>query len=318
MEKAGKTRAPWRSWTILALVLAALALAQACSDSGNRTSTPTKSTAVSLKVRKVAQVPPGCTGTLIIDGPNNFHLEANIPANGQVSVQVPIGVPLTFTVVLNCANGTFTGTTTLTAGPGNNEASVTVTATSAGVSCNPSTADPGENVTCVCNVSTPSPTATVTWQGATPTGPTTARFSRDNPGTFTVTCTVNNSVSASTNVTVVPVTVVPPVQNGTIQVTNTAVDCELQPQLCLQRRRILAQGPGAFFARVHKLPSGPTSALQEVHAGQTVQFQNLPPGDYDVEFFCSSESSEPQDTEQVTLPAGGTASASRNGFSLCD
>ena len=206
MEKAGKTRAPWRSWTILALVLMVLALAQACSDSSsNRTSGPTKSTGMSLKIRRAAQVPAGCTGKLVIDGPNNFHAEVNIPSSGQVSVSnLPVGVPLTLTAILTCGGQTATGNTQLTLVEGNNAVSLTVVLTKAGISCAPKEGPNGTNFNCVCTIQSPTPPV-VTWQGATPTGPTTAKFTATDatpPGAHTVTCTVNNVASASTKVKV--------------------------------------------------------------------------------------------------------------------
>jgi hypothetical protein len=324
MEKAGKTRAPWRSWTIAALTLMVLALAQACSDSGNRPSTPTttKSSAVALKIKRAPLVPAGCSGTLAVDGPNGFHTEAAIAPSGSVTLTgLPTGVPLTFTVFVTCSGQTASGSTTVTLGPGINNVSIPVVLTKAGISCNPSTiAQGGESTSCTCTIQVPDPSSfTVDWQGATPTGPTTAKFTTDNAtslGSHTVTCTVNNVASASTNVTVVAAPV--PVSNGTIQVENTTVDCEQNPQLCLRTRKVLAQHIfGSFYARVRQLPSGPPSAAQHPGPQETATFSNLSPGNYRVEFSCGASFFFISSFEDVTVSAGGTVTVERDVFDVC-
>jgi hypothetical protein len=239
---------------VVAGVLVALVLAQACSDSSNPTG-PTKSTSVALKVHR-AQIPGGCTGSLVVDGPNNFHLEVPIPPSGEVSFQAPIGVPLTLTVILDCgAQGTFTGSTSFTAAPGNNQAAVTVVATSAGVSCSPGTVEPGQPSSCVCAIKSPGP-PTVTWAGSvSPTTGVSTTFRNSTPGTYTVTCTVNNAASASTSVTV-------RAEQGDLRVRNSA-------------------GSGCTFCTVDVTfsPSG-IAPISNLNGGQTVQRNNVPPGDY--------------------------------------
>jgi hypothetical protein len=285
METLEKRRIPWRSWTLLALVLVGLALAQACSDSGHRTTGPTKSTAVALRVHRAAQIPAGCTGTLTVDGPNGFHLEVPIPASGEVSFQAPIGVPLTLTVVLNCGGqGTFTGSTSFTAAPGNNQAAVTVVATSAGVSCSPNPVAPGQTSTCVCTIKSPT-SPSVTWQGATPSGPTTATFSNPTPGTYGVTCIVNNAASASTTVTVEAGT-------GTIRIFNDAL-------LGLRTRDLASHLPfSSIFARV----VGVSNTTREIDAGHSTTV-SAPPGSRQVEGSCNS-SFDGTVTRSVQVTAG--------------
>ena len=318
MERAGKTRRPWRSWSAIAVVLMALALAQACSDSSNRTTGPTKTTAVGLKVHRAAQIPGGCTGILIVDGPNGYHIEAAIQANGEVSFPAPIGVPLTLTVVLNCgAQGTFTGSTGFTAGPGNNKAEVTVVATQAGASCSPSTVAPGQPSACVCTIKSPTP-PTVTWTGSvSPTTGLSTTFSNSTPGTYTVTCTVNNATSASTTVTVQapapqpepPAPPAPPAPptTGTIEIFN---DFNLQ----LRRRGLAEHSECSFceiFTRVIGVP-GTTRQIEKEHSTKVP----VPPGTHSVEGSCNSgfDGTFEGNPPSVTVAAGQEVDVHFAGF----
>src|SRR5262245_18185560 len=218
MDNVRETRRPWRSWTVIALVLATLALAQACGDSGHRTTGPTKTTPVALKVNR-AQLPAGCTGTLIVDGPNGFHLEVAIPPSGQVTISLPIGQTVTLTASIICNAQTSSDSTTRTPGPGNNEATLTVVATTAGIAC-PSQIKIGDTANCTCTIQSPT-TPVVTWVGATPTGAKTASFTGTVAGQHDVTCVVNGGASATTKVTVQsPTPAAPPV--GSITVHNNS------------------------------------------------------------------------------------------------
>src|SRR5262245_50763918 len=121
MDKERETRRPWRSWTVIALVLATLALAQACGQSGHRSTGPSTSSAFQLKLRRVdaAQIPQGCTGTYSVTGPGVNTQNAPLPANGSISFQGQVGQTYVITVTLNCGSqGTFSGSVDLTVPPG--------------------------------------------------------------------------------------------------------------------------------------------------------------------------------------------------------
>ena len=72
---------------------------------------------------------------------------------------------------------------------------------------------------------------------------------------------------------------------------------------------------GGFDARVRKLPSGPASGAQEVNPGQTKSFGGLAPGDYRVEFTCTTTFSSEPPSQHVTLPPD--ANVSEDGGQLC-
>src|SRR5687767_8171350 len=116
-----QTRRPWRSWTVIALVLVGLALVQACGKSGSSTG-PTASSALQLKLRRTggAQLPAGCTGgTFAITAPGQPTITGNLGPDGQIAVQLTVGVTYTITVSINCPPlGLVTGSTTITVPPG--------------------------------------------------------------------------------------------------------------------------------------------------------------------------------------------------------
>ena len=313
MEKAGTVWSRRRSWTAIALVLVALALLQACGDSSKSTG-PSSGSSVQLKLRRVnnAQIPAGCQGTYDVFGPGVNINNAALPASGQISFQGQVGQTYTVSVELNCGGSTLSGSTQITLQPGGNQTEIILTVSKVlGLSCN-SPVDPGQTSKCTCSVQSPGP-ATITWQGATPTGSNTANFSNNTPGSYPVTCTVNGVAVATTSVVVRS-----PETGGTIRVQNTAVDCELNPQLCLRRRSVLAQLQfGGFAARVRQLPSGSPSGIQEVNPSQTKSFGGLAAGQYRVELSCSTSfGSEPFSTD-VNLPQGGTVTVQQNGVDLC-
>jgi hypothetical protein len=324
MEKAGTIWSRRRSWTAIALVLVALALLQACGS--DKSSGPSSGPAVQLKLRRVtgAEIPSNCGGVYSVSGPGvNINNKA-LPNNGQISFQGTIGqtyfvsVQLTCGVALVSKQGeglaeTLSGSTSITLVPGINEATITLQVSKVlGLSC-ASPVAPGQTSKCTCSVQSPGP-ASIGWQGATPSGSNTANFVNNTPGSYPVTCTVNGVAVATTTVVVQAAS-----EGGTIRVENTGVDCELNPQLCLRRRQVLAQLQfGGFTARVRKLPSGPVSGNQEVNPSQTKSFGGLAAGDYQVEFSCTTTfGPEPNATSIVTLPQGGTVTVGRNGFNLC-
>ena len=83
-RRLGRCGALRRSWTAIALVLVALALLQACGDSGKGTG-PSSGSAVQLKLRRVsgAEVPANCGGVYSVSGPGvNINNKA-LPDGGQ-------------------------------------------------------------------------------------------------------------------------------------------------------------------------------------------------------------------------------------------
>lgn len=276
---------------LVLLGLSALLLAQACGQSTSR-SGPSQSAGVGLKVRRAeAQLPAGCTGTLFVTGPG-VNLTVPIPASGEVTFQAPVGVELTLTAVLNCAGGTFTGSTTLTVQPGGSQATVTVVASQAGVSCSPSTVEVGQSSSCVCTVQSPVPNPTIGWTGpvSPKSGPTTT-FSSGSPGAFAVTCTVNNVASATTTVNVTE----PPPQTGTIEIFNDALSSTL-------RRRGLASHANAFGSSIHARVVGVPNTTVQIDHGHSARV-SAPTGPQQVQastqddFSCGA-------TKNVTVVAG--------------
>jgi hypothetical protein len=317
MEKAGTIWSRRRSWTAIALVLVALALLQACGS--DKSSGPSSGPAVQLKLRRVtgAEIPSNCGGVYSVSGPGvNINNKA-LPNNGQISFQGTIGqtyfvsVQLTCGVALVSKQGeglaeTLSGSTSITLVPGINEATITLQVSKVlGLSC-ASPVAPGQTSKCTCSVQSPGP-ASIGWQGATPSGSNTANFSNNTPGNYPVTCTVNGVAVATTTVTVRA-----PEEGGTIRVQNTFVE------FGLRKRKAFAQGFGIFGARVVPTnPPGPPSALKEVGPSQTVSFSNLPAGDYRIEYFCTTDLSEPSSSDDVSLPKGGVIERSRSWGSLC-
>jgi hypothetical protein len=322
MGKAGTIWSRRRSWTGIAFVLVALALLQACGDSSKGTG-PSSGSAVQLKLRRVsgAELPANCDGVYSVSGPGvNINNKA-LPDSGKISFQGTIGQTYFVTVQLTCGLAlvsklsvaeTLSGSTSITLLPGTNEATITLQVSKVlGLNC-ASPVDPGQTSRCTCSIQSPGP-ASIGWQGATPSGSNTANFVNNTPGSYPVTCTVNGVAVATTTVVVRT-----PETGGTIRVQNTAVDCELNPQLCQRRRGVLAQLQfGGFAARVRQLPSGSPSGAQEVNPSQTKSFGGLAASDYQVQFSCNTSFAEPNDTQNVTLPQGGTVTVQRNGFDLC-
>lgn len=321
----GKARTIWsrrRSWTAMAFVLVALALLQACGDSSKGTG-PSSGSAVQLKLRRVsgAELPANCDGVYSVSGPGvNINNKA-LPDSGRVSFQGAIGQTYFVTVQLTCGLAlasklsvaeTLSGSTSITLVPGTNQATITLQVSKVlNLNC-ASPVDPGQTSKCTCSVQSPGP-ASIGWQGATPSGSNTANFVNNTPGSYPVTCTVNGVAVATTNVVVRS-----PETGGTIRVQNTAVDCELNPQLCLRRRSVLAQlQVGGFAARVRQLPSGSPSGVQEVNPSQTKSFGGLAAGQYRVELSCSTSFGPEPFSTDVKLPQGGTVTVQQNGFSLC-
>jgi hypothetical protein len=307
----------------IALVLVALALLQACGDSSKGTG-PSSGSAVQLKLRRVsgAEIPNNCNGLYSVSGPGVSVVNKALPESGKISFQGTLGQTYFVSVQLTCGIAlvtklglpeTLSGSTSITLGPGTNEATIVLQVSKVlGLSCN-SPVDPGQTSKCTCSVQSPGP-ASISWQGATPSGSNTANFVNNTPGTYPVTCTVNGIAVATTSVTVRT-----PETDGTIRVQNTAIDCELNPQLCLRRRKVLAQLQfGGFTARVRQLPSGAPSAGQEVNPSQTKSFGGLDGGSYEVQYSCTTSfGSEPNFTENVNLPQGGTVTVSQDGVELC-
>jgi len=313
MEKAGTIWRRRRSWTAIALVLAALALLQACGDSSKGTG-PSSGSAVQLKLRRVsgAEIPGNCTGVYSVSGPGVNIVNKALPESGKISFQGSLGQTYVVSVQLTCGIAqvtklglpeTLSGTTSITLGPGENVATIVLQVSKVlGLSCNSPVA-PGQTSKCTCSVQSPGP-ASIGWQGATPSGSNTANFVNNTPGTYPVTCTVNGLAVATTNVTVQET-------GGTIRVHNTFEG------FGLRKRKVLAElQPGGFNARVRLLPSGAPSGAQEVNPTQTKSFGGLPGGDYQVQVTCFTSFVEPF-TQNVNLPQGGTVTVNIDGGQLC-
>src|SRR5262245_8193992 len=229
MEQATATRRRWRSWTVIALVLATLALAQACGQSSHRSTGPSTSSALQLKLRRVdaAQIPQGCTGTYSVSGPGVSIPNAPLPANGNISFQGQVGQTYTITVTLNCgAQGTFNGSAEITVPPGGATGEVVVNISKVlGISCSPSTVAPGQTSVCTCSVQSGGG-GNITWSGVNATGPT-ANFSNQTPGTYPIACTINGVDTGTTTVTVQapPPPPPPPPATGSVRVTNPRTAC---------------------------------------------------------------------------------------------
>jgi hypothetical protein len=322
MEKAGTIWSRRRSWTAIALVLAALALLQACGDSSKGTG-PSSGSAVQLKLRRVsgAEIPGNCNGVYSVSGPGVNIVNKPLSESGKISFQGSLGQTYFVSVQLTCGIAqvtklglpeTLSGSTSITLGPGENVATIVLQVSKVlGLSCNSPVA-PGQTSKCTCSVQSAGP-ASIGWQGATPSGSNTANFVNNTPGSYPVTCTVNGVAVATTSVTVQAGET-----GGTIRVQNAETNCEQNPQLCLRRRKVLAElQNGGFTARVRAVPSGPLSGQQEVNPGQTKSFGGLSAGNYHVEYSCSTIFGSEFDFDNVTLPQNGTVTVSRDGFQMC-
>jgi hypothetical protein len=297
-------------------VLATLALLQACGDSSKGTG-PSSGSAVQLKLRRVsgAELPANCNGVYSVSGPGVNIVNKALPESGRISFQGTLGQTYVVSVQLTCGIAqvtrlsipeTLSGSTSITLGPGTNEATITLQVSKVlGLNC-ASPVAPGQTSQCTCSVQSPGP-ASIGWQGATPSGSNTANFVNNTPGSYPVTCTVNGVAVATTSVVVRS-----PETSGTIRVQNTA-----EP-LGLSRRKVLAQLQfGGFSARVRLLPSGSPSGGQEVNPGQTKSFGGLAGGNYQVQFSCTTSFGSEPFTTTVALPQGGTVTVQQNGLEIC-
>jgi hypothetical protein len=254
METSGTARGPWRLWTGIALVLVALALAQACGQSGSRTG-PTTDAKLELKLRRVggAELQADCTGIYSVSGPGVNIQNAPLPPDGQISFQGQVGQTYTVSVQVTCKSGcTQSGSTTFTVQQGPNKAEIVLTCSKVlGLTCESPVA-PNQVSHCTCNVQSPGP-ANIGWKGATPKGGNNAEFSSPTPGSFPVTCTVNGVDSLTTNVVV---------EANTISVRVENVPTEQLRKRLPQNRIRLAQGCCPFFARFVGVV-GPTEILRD-------------------------------------------------------
>jgi hypothetical protein len=283
METARTTWSPWRAWTAIALVLVTLALVQACGESSKHTG-PTSSASLQLKLRRAggAELPAGCTGTYAVTGPGVNIQNAALPADGHISFQGQLGHEYTVTVNLNCPGvGALAGSVVITVPPGGTKGEVVINVSRVlGVACNPSTVGPGESSTCKCDVQTVN-AASITWTGVNSTSAT-ATFSNQNPGTYTVSCTINGIDTRSTTVTVKapepPPPPPPPPATGSIQIFNNTEGILLRP-------KGLAEHLGCcpIWTRVLGI-GGTTRQIQDGHSA-TVP---APPGNQLVQASCNA------------------------------
>ena len=227
MDNVRQPRRPWRSWSVIALVLIGLALVQACGKSGSSTG-PTTTSSLQLKLRRAggAQLPAGCTGgTFTVLGPGNNVLgTGNFGSDGKISVSLPVDQTVTIQVTVFCPDGQHTGSTTLNVVPGGVTGTIEINVSKVlGLSCSPPTVAPNQESTCTCNASAPG-TPSITWTGpVNPKTGKTVKFKESNPGTYSVSCTVNGVDTQSTSVTVQAPEVPPPPpppQNSFITVDN--------------------------------------------------------------------------------------------------
>jgi hypothetical protein len=245
----------------IALVLATLALVQACGDSSKGTG-PSSGSTVQLKLRQVsgAELPATCNGVYSVSGPGVNIVNKALPESGKISFQGTLGQTYFVSVQLACGFAlvsklsvaeTLSGSTSITLVPGTNEATITLQVSKVlSLNC-ASPVDPGQTSKCTCSVQSPGP-ASIGWQGATPSGPNTANFVNDTPGTYPVTCTVNAVAVATTSVTVKtpePVTKAPEPVTNTITVTVENFPLLQQRRGLPQNRISLAQGCCPFFVR---------------------------------------------------------------------
>ena len=213
MDRVRTTGRPWRSWTAIAFVLLTLAVIQAC-DSGKHTG-PTSNSSLQLKLHRVggAELPAGCTGVYSVTGPGVNIQNAALPASGQINFQGQVGQTYLVTVTLNCNGTILTGSAEITLQPGNNNATIELTASKVlGVACSPNPVDPGTDSNCTCSVQSPG-VPSFSWTGATPTSGNQAKFNNNTPGSYVVTCSINGVAAGSTTVTVAANTISVTVEN---------------------------------------------------------------------------------------------------------
>jgi hypothetical protein len=296
---AGRGR---RLWLLLALVMTALVLAQACGKSGRSTG-PTQSTSLQLKLRRVgAQIPSGCNATFTAVSTNPPTSHSGSVQNGTITFQGLVGVTYVITVFLDCGpQGSYQGSAEITIQPGLNTAEIVIVASQAGISCDKSQAQPNEGVGCHCTAQSASPDPSVSWTGSvSPKSGADVTFSNGSPGTYTVTCTVNNVASASTNITVTEPPPAPP-QTGTVVVFNDA-----NGELIGLRRRGLASHLSEFylssiFVRLVGIPN----TTRSVDAGHDTTYTGVPAGPRQVEGSCNS-SFDRSVIKNATVVAGGS------------
>jgi hypothetical protein len=304
MDIARKTRRPWRSWTVIALVLVGLALAQACGKSGSSTG-PSTNTALQLNLRRAggALLPASCTGgTFVITAPGYPPLSGPLQG-GQISVSLTVGLTYTITVSgITCAGipGTLAGSTTFTVLPGGVTSEIVITVSQVlGVSCSPSTVAPNQASTCTCDAS--SLGNPITWTG--PVNPKTGKtvtFKESNPGTYQVACTIVGIDTKQTAVTVQQPEAPPPPPpptTGTIEIFN-------EFGLALRRKGLAEHSTCSFceiFTRVIGVP-GTTRQIEKEHSATVT----VPPGSYSVEGSCNSgfDGTFPGTPPTVTVGAG--------------
>jgi hypothetical protein len=285
METSRAVGKPWRLWTGIALVLVALALAQACGQSGSRTG-PTSDAKLELKLRRVggAELQAGCTGTYSVSGPGVNIQNAPLPADGQISFQGQVGQTYTVSVQVTCKSGCVqSGSVTFTLQQGPNKAEIVLTCSKVlGLACQSPVA-PNQVSHCTCSVQSAG-SVNIAWQGATPTGGNTADFSSPTPGSFPVTCTINGVDSLTTNVVV-------ETGDGSIRIFNDA--------LALRRKSFASHLPySSIFARVVGVPN----TTREIEAGHSTAV-SAPPGSQQVEASCNSSFDESL-TKSAQVTAG--------------
>ena len=279
MDKARTTGKPWRSWAAIAFVLLALAVIQAC-DSGKHTG-PTSNSSLQLKLRRVggAELPTGCTGVYSVSGPGVNIQNAALPASGEIAFQGQVGQTYHVTVTLNCNGTILTGTADVTLQRGDNSATIQLTVSKVlGVACSPNPVDPGKDSICTCSVQSPG-VPSLGWTGATPTTGNQAKFNNNNPGSYTVTCSINGVAAGSTTVTVAS-------PQGVIKVVNTGC-CD-------------------FFAKAFVQPANTQVGGELSLTDSSSTSLSVPPGNYIVRISCSSGGGLFGDQGPLAVTAGNT------------
>ena len=306
MDNARQTRRPWRSWGVIALVLIGLALVQACGKSGSSTG-PSTTSSFQLKLRRAggAELPGGCTGgTFTVFGFGNKVLATgNFGPDGKISLSLPVDQTVTMQVTVFCPDGQHTGSTTLNVVPGGVTGTIVINVSKVlGLSCSPSTVAPNQESTCTCNASAPG-TPSITWTGpVNPKTGKTVKFKESNPGTYSVSCTVNGVDTQSTTVTVRSPEVLPPPlpptpETGTIEIFN---EFNLQ-----QRRKGLAQHSECSFCEIHTRVIGVPGTTRQIEKEHSTKV-SVPPGTHSVEGSCdpSFDGTFAGNPPSVTVAAG--------------
>jgi hypothetical protein len=278
MDNARSIRWPWRSWTLIALVLVGLTLVQACGKSGSSTG-PTSGAALQVKLRRAgaALLPEGCSGGIFkISAPGQPTITGALQG-GQITVSLPVGV--TFLIVvegITCPGiaGPLGGSATFTVPQGGGAVQIVINVSQVlGLSCSPSIILVGKTSTCTCTTQQAGP-ANITWTGVNASGKT-ATFSSNIPDDYTITCTINGIDTRSTTVTVQAPEAQPPPPpptptTGSVQVTNDAA-------------------PTCGFCTVDVTFSSPAIAtITGLAGGQSALRSNIPPGNYTATPDCDS------------------------------